>query len=95
MNRIGTFFLIYSILHIGVFLGLFLALFGILAPLFITIFLIALGILILIDIIFGLYFLISKSPRKSDKYRYYDNRYHKLEIEEGDKYKNNKTEQQK
>lgn len=68
-----------SILHIIVFVGVFLALFGIIFPELIKHFLIALALLILIDIIFGLYYLISKPVKKEGR------GYHKLKIEEADK----------
>lgn len=84
------FFIVYATLHIVVIIGIIIAWLGIIEPLFLNIFLIALGVLILINVIFGLYFLIFKSPRKSDRYRYYSNKYHKLKIEEADKHEESK-----
>lgn len=86
--KIGIFFAIYIILHIIVFVGILLiwilGLIEIIDPFLFKIFLIAAGILILIDVIFGIYYLIVKSPQK-DKYsrRYFN---YKFKIEEGDKY---------
>jgi len=78
--KVIIFLSILIILHIVVILGLiFSDWLETLRPSLSKIFLIAFGILILSDIIFGLYFLISKPPKKEGS------GYHKLKIEETDK----------
>lgn len=77
--KVAIFFSILIILHIIAFLGLLMAWLGVLSPLLFRISLIVIGVLILIDIILGLYFLISKPSKKEGT------RYHKLKIEEADK----------
>lgn len=53
-------------------------------PVFMGTFLVALGVLILIDIVFGLYYLISRSPRKGEEY--HSSRYSNLKkVEESGK----------
>jgi len=77
--KIIIFILVTSILHVVVVAGLLLAWFGIISFELIKYFLIAFGILILIDVIYGLYYLISKPAKKEG------HGYHKLKIEEADK----------
>ncbi|MCL0059058.1 hypothetical protein M1O57_01560 [Dehalococcoidia bacterium] len=82
--KVVLFILIVIILHIVAFLGLFLALFEVFDPALnsslLKMSLIAIGVLVLSDIIFGLYFLINK-PSKQE-----GSGYHKLKIEEADKH---------
>lgn len=82
--KVVIFFLIVIILHIVAFLGLFLALFEVFDPdlnsLLLNLSFMAIGVLVLFDIVFGLYFLINKPSKKEGS------GYHKLKIEEADKH---------
>ena len=78
--KVIIFIVVLTILHLISFGGLFLIWFGLINNTnLILIFLIATGLLILIDIIFGLYYLIKKPPTEEGT------RYRKLNIEEADK----------
>jgi len=73
------FFLIFIVLHVVAFLGLLLSWLIVFNPFLLRISIIAIGALILIDIVLGLYYLIYKPPHKKGL------EYHKLKIEEADK----------
>ena len=77
--KIIIFIVVLTILHLISFGGLFLIWLGLINTNLILIFLIATGLLILIDIIFGLYYLVKKPPTEEGT------RYRKLNIEEADK----------
>jgi len=77
--KVIIFIVVLTILHLTSFGGLFLIWLGLINTNLILIFLIAIGLLILIDIIFGLYYLIKKPPTEEGT------RYRKLNIEEADK----------
>ena len=77
--KIIIFIVVLTILHLISFGGLFLTWLGLINTNLILVFLVAIGLLILIDIIFGLYYLVKKPPTEEGT------RYRKLNIEEADK----------
>lgn len=85
--KVAIFLLLYAIAHLVAVLGTILASMGVIESLWV--FLTSLAVLILIDIVLGIYFLILKSsPRGGAGYQ--SGRYQGLKIEEADKYKEGK-----